>query len=100
MEEVIITNHAFERAKERLRWNNKVLIKMANKSFFDGIKHKDTNGKLNKYITKLWYDYKHCNNIRIYGENLFFFTDNKLITLYQLPNEFKAHAKIFKTKQP
>ena len=50
---VIITDHAYERAKERLRWNAKVLDKMAEKSFLEGIKHGETKGSLNRYIVKL-----------------------------------------------
>jgi len=90
---VLITEHAFDRAKERLSWNNKVLSKMAEKAFMEGIKHKDTKGTLNRYVTKLWFSYKHCNNVRIYGENIFFFCDNRLITLYQLPNYLRKHVK-------
>lgn len=91
---VIITKHAYERAKERLRWKHKVLDKMAEKAYLDGIKHKDTKGSLMKYLTKLWFKYKHCNNVRIYGENIYFFSDNVLITIYQLPNTFKKYLKI------
>jgi len=90
---VLITEHAYERAKERLNWKSKVLDKMAEKAFLEGIKHKDTKGSLIRYLTKLWFNYKHCNNVRIYGENIFFFCDNRLITLYQLPNHLRKHVK-------
>lgn len=90
---VLITEHAYERAKERLSWKSKVLDKMAEKAFLEGIKHKDTKGSLNRYVTKLWFSYKHANNVRIYGENIFFFCDNRLITLYQLPNDLRKHVK-------
>lgn len=43
---VLITEHAYERAKERLKWKSKVLDKMAEKAFLEGIKHKDTKGSL------------------------------------------------------
>ncbi len=88
-----VTEHAYERAKERLGWKSKVLEKMAEKAFLEGIKHKDTKGSLMRYMTKLWFKYKHCNNVRIYGENIFFFCDNKLITVYQLPNDLRKHVK-------
>lgn len=90
---VIITNHAYERAKERLRWKSNTVDKMAEIALKNGIKHTDTKGMLNKYITKLWFRYKHANNIRIYGENIFFFNNNILVTLYQLPNELRKHVK-------
>lgn len=93
---MIITNHAYERARERLRWSPSVLDKMAEKAFNEGVRHSDTKGALNKYITKLWFDYKQCNNIRIHGENMFFFAGETLITLYQMPNHFKKHTKRIK----
>lgn len=90
---VIITKHAYDRAKERLKWKSKVLNKMAEKAFLEGIRHKDTKGSLMRYLTKLWFNYKHCNNVRIYGENIFLFCDNRLITIYQLPNDLRKHVK-------
>lgn len=90
---VLITEHAYDRAKERFGWKSKVLDKMAEKAFLEGIKHKNTKGSLMRYLTKLWFKYKHCNNVRIYGENIFFFCDNRLITVYQLPNDLRKHVK-------
>lgn len=90
---VQVTEHAYQRAKERLSWNHKVCDKMSEKAFLEGIKHKDTKGSLHRYVTKLWFSYRHANNVRIYGENIFFFCDNRLITLYQLPNDLRKHVK-------
>jgi len=89
----IVTEHAYEKAKERLNWKGKVLDKMAQKAFDKGIQHKDTKGTLKKYITKLWFNYKHCNNVRIYGENIYFFCGEKLITLYRLDTKLIKHLK-------
>lgn len=91
-----ITDHAYKKAKERLSWKSKVLDKMAQKAFDEGIHHKDTKGTLNKYITKLWFRYKSCNNVRIYGENIYFFCGQKLITLYRLDRKLIKHLKYCK----
>lgn len=93
MDVLHITEHAYERAKERLSWNTKVLDKMAEKAYNEGIKHADTKGQLKKYVDKIWFKHKVCNNIRIYGENIFLFGNNRLITIYQLPNELRKHVK-------
>lgn len=95
-DEVTATNHAYERGKERFGWSEKVLVKMMKKAFNDGIQHKNTKGTLQRYITKLWFDYKHCNNVRIYGEVIFFFSDKKLITLYHLDPKLRKHLKYCK----
>ena len=90
---IIITNHAYQRAKERLRWSRDTINRMSEKAYESGIKHADTTGRLNKYITKLWFQRELANNIRIYGENIFFFTGNTLLTVHQIPNNLKNHIK-------
>lgn len=97
MESIVnITFHAYDRGRERYQWNNKTLLKMAEIAFLNGIKHSQTNGSLKKYIDKLWHQNKSVNNIRIYGQDIYFFHDNLLITLYQLPNAMKKHTKRYK----
>lgn len=90
---VRITDHAYDRAKERLSWKPGVLDKMTEKAYLEGIKHKDTKGQLNKYITKIWFKHKNANNIRIYGENIYLFCDNILVTVYQLPGNLRQYIK-------
>lgn len=93
MNEITITKHAYSRAKERLNWKKVVLDKMSKRAYDSGVTHSQTGGALNRYITKLWAEYKTANNIRIYGEHIFLFCGHKLITLYRVPNKFKNHLK-------
>ena len=44
----IATEHAYDRAKERLNWKSKVLDKMMQKAYEEGIQHKDTKGSLKR----------------------------------------------------
>lgn len=91
---VIVTKHAYDRAKERFKWNTKTVNKMALKALKEGTEHHETKGKFKKYISSLWARNEVCNNIRIYGENLYLFTDNILITLYRCPQEYIKYLKI------
>lgn len=95
-EGIIITDHAYTRAKERLSLNKKALDRLALTAFQKGIKQADTVGQLQKYIAKLWFEHKKANNIRIYGEVIYFFSGNTLITLYLVPNEFRRVLKHFR----
>ncbi len=95
-DEAIITDHAYLRAKERLSLNKKSLDRLADVAYNKGIKHSDIKGQLKKYIDKLYFEYKTANNIRIYGEFIFLFSKNTLITLYQVPNEFRRMLKHFR----
>lgn len=88
-----ITNHAYERAKDRLSLRQESFDRLAEKAMSEGIKHSDTKGRLNRYLTKLWAQNKQANNIRVYGENVFLFIDTKLVTVFQIPNELRKYLK-------
>lgn len=94
--QIIITDHAYDRANERLSLTKDSFARLAMKAFELGITHADAKGRLRKYMDSLWFKYKSANNVKIYGENLFFFKDNLLITTYQIPHELKKFLKISK----
>lgn len=86
----ILTNHSIERARERLSLKRRSLERLANKALSKGIRHAETNGSLKRYISVLWENSgEKINNARILGEVIFLFIDKTLITLYQLPLEFR-----------
>lgn len=93
MSGVTITGHAYDRAKERINLNRKAIDKIADKAYNEGIKHGDCKGRLRKFIDKLYLEYRSANNIRIFGEFIFLFSGNTLITLYRLPNDLKKLAE-------
>lgn len=91
---VHVTEHAFEKGKERLSLNKKSLEKLANLAFDKGLKHSDMKAYLKKYIDKMYFRNKSANNIRVYGEVLFIFVEDRLVTLYQLPQNLKKYIKL------
>ncbi len=93
METIVITEHAYSRAKERLSLNAKSFNRLAITAFEKGLKHCETKGRLKRYIDSLWFKHKTASNIRIYGENIFFFAGSTLITVHQLSTELKKHVK-------
>lgn len=91
-----ITNHGYDRLDERVGLNPKAAEKLALKAFEHGIKHSDTTGSLNKYLTNIYLSHKTANNCRIYGEHVYLFQNTLLITAYHLKNEYKKTVrKIF-----
>jgi hypothetical protein len=94
-----ISKHAEERANERLGLPIKPFEKLANKALSNGIKHSDTVGRLNKYITSLFFYNKSANNTRIYGEFIYLFNNETLITVLNLPNNFKSLANKLRNEQ-
>lgn len=91
--EIKITRHAYKRAKERFQWKKSVLKKMSTLAMREGMSHGDTRGQLNLFITKLYKERRTANNIKIYGQDLFLFSGNTLITVYRVPNEYLGHIK-------
>ena len=88
-----VTKHANKRIRERCGINKKSCDRVAEKALTQGIPHGRTKGKLNKYITKLYFGGKAANNIRVYGEKVFIFHDDTLITVMQIPHEITKDMK-------
>lgn len=80
-----ISKHAKKRLKERCGFNIKSYEKMSDKAFEEGIKHSQTKGRLNKWITNLYFRNKNANNIRLYGDKAYIFANRTLITVIQIP---------------
>ena len=96
---IIITNHAYDRGKERIGLNNTALQKQAVKAYEQGVTHSETSGNLCKFIDKIFLSHKKANNIKILGEHIFLFQNNVLITVYQVPNSLKKSVhKVQKNK--
>ena len=93
---ITATQHAYDRARERFSWKPKTLDRMMEKAFESGVKHKDTKSALGKHISRLRKKYPFCNNVRIYGEDIYFFSGHKLITLYRLEQDFLKHLRYIK----
>jgi len=87
-----ITNHAYERARERCSLKEKSLNALATKAYEHGLHHKDTSGQLHKYITKLYLTHRNANQIRVYGEYVYIFNNQILITVFCIPNNLKKQV--------
>lgn len=83
------TKHSKKRIKERLGLSKNLTDKLAKKALEEGITHKETTGRLNKYIAGLYFYNKKANNIRIYNQKVYIFYNQKLITVHDLPTNLK-----------
>ena len=80
-----ISSHAKQRLRERCGFNKKTQERMAEKAFNEGITHKQTKGRLNKWVTSLFFKNSNANNIRIYGDNAYIFCGETLVTVIPVP---------------
>lgn len=89
-----ITDHASKRLKERCGFQKKSQDRMVQKALTNGITHAQTKGRLNKWITKLYFKKQTASNVRIYGEKCYLFDVNEtLITVMDIPNGLKKDLK-------
>src|SRR5665213_44865 len=95
---VALTEHACKRARQRFSWNASTLERMSKKAFESGLKRKNTNGLLKKYLDELWNEHKHANNFRLYGKTLFVFSNHRLLKVWHLPPDLRPLAKVFHSK--
>ena len=71
-----LTDHAVQRTKERVGLPKRSAEKNAQKALENGIRHCETKGSLNRYITALYWKQKTANNIRIYCNNVYIFNNS------------------------
>lgn len=89
-----VTEHAKKRLKERNGLNNKSIDRMVQKALQCGISHNQTKGKLNKWMTSLFFNNMTACNIKLYGDKAYLFTkDERLITVLQIPHNLVKDMK-------
>lgn len=88
-----ISKHAEERLKARCGFNKKTSERMAQKAFEEGITHSKTKGRLNKWVTSLYFRNKNANNIRLYGDKAYIFCGRTLVTVIQIPTTLMKDLK-------
>jgi hypothetical protein len=64
---------------------------MADKAFTDGIRHSDTRGRLNKWVTSLYFYNRTADNIRLYGDKAYIFAESTLVTVIQIPPDLRKY---------
>ena len=97
MSKVIVTNHAYDRMKERVGIGKKAADRLCKKAYSDGIGRDNAKGRLYRYITS---EMRNCHeksiNIRIYGEMVYCFLEDPdsvvLVTVFWLPAKLKKQA--------
>lgn len=83
---IAVTTHAKRRLKERCGVNKQSAVKMAERAFRQGISFDNAGDSIKKYISSVYLCHqKMCNNIRIYGDMVYIFDNQTLITVYPIP---------------
>lgn len=95
-----ITDHGYDRIDERVGLSGEASEKMAARAMELGISFDEATGQLKGYLTKLYLRHGKANNSRVYGEHVYLFCGDVLITVMHLPNNLKkVAAKIRRRKE-
>lgn len=86
---VIVTRHAADRMQERGGLNRKSIQRIANQVYSNGYPIERTKGRLRKWMYKISKSNPSAQNLRIYGDKLYIFSNDVLITVFNIPNNLK-----------
>ena len=90
---MIISDHAYKRIRERCGLPKKAVERSAMLALQKGLTHKESTGSLKRYFDYLFLSHRKGANIRLYGNHIYIFSRNCLITVLPLPNEHKKSLK-------
>lgn len=88
-----VTYHARKRMKGRMGANKSSVERMADIAYKKGIRHSDTTGDLHRWMDAQYLSERIANNMRIYGETLYIFRDQTLITVLHVPNKMRKQVR-------
>lgn len=88
-----LTRHAYERGKQRLGLPKRALDRLAPKALQHGTSARDYVGRMRRYLDSVYHYNERANNVRVYGEHVFVFDNDTLITVFPVPNDLRKAVK-------
>jgi hypothetical protein len=73
--------------------------RLARRALDCGICHGDTGGALKRYFDGLYLLHRTANNVRVYGNSVFIFNDETLITVMTLPPKYANDCKRIRNRK-
>ena len=100
MDDLIITNHAADRFRERVKLPKRAVTKNARLALEKGISQAEATGQLRKYIDNLYRnEAQQANNIRIYCGMVYIFYFDTLLTLFPVPKPLQKQAVLLQRQK-
>lgn len=88
-----LTKHSIARLEQRCGVSKKNAPKVAKRAFRTGITHAETHGNLHRFLDSLYLSQKKGTNMRIYGNAVFVFKEDVLITVINIPENLMKEVK-------
>ena len=94
-----LTKHSISRLAQRCGISKKNAPIVARRAFKTGITHTETHGNLHRFLDSLYLSQKKGTNMRIYGNAVFVFREDTLITVINIPDNLMDDVKKIKEKK-
>ena len=88
-----LTKHAVSRMKERCGVTKANAPKVARRAYRTGITHANTRGELHRYLDSIYLSQKKGTNMRVFGNAVYVFKRDVLITVIRIPDNILREAK-------
>lgn len=88
-----LTKHSISRLQQRCGVSKKNAMKVAKRAYRTGINHSQTHGNLHRFLDSLYLSQKKGTNMRIYGNAVFVFKEDVLITVINIPENLMKEVK-------
>jgi hypothetical protein len=88
-----VTDYARHRCRKRLGIPASASERMAAKAKAEGIPRTELSGGIRRYLDSRWVRHGRKNDIRVYGQDVFIFDDNRLVTAWPLPSRYRSYKK-------
>lgn len=89
----ILTKHSISRLEQRCGISKKNAPKVAKRAFRTGITHAETHGELHRFLDSIYLSQKKGTNMRIYGNAVYVFKGDVLITVIRIPDNLLTEIK-------
>lgn len=85
-----MTRHGGKRLKERAGFNKRAAARMASRALTDGLPREQARGALREFMDVLWSARHNSENMRVYGEFVYLFSGETLVTVLPLPQSIRV----------
>ena len=89
---MIVTRHADKRIRQRVGIPRRAIVPHVQKVFGCGTHRLSTKGNLYRYLDKKYHVNRSANNVVLHGLFIYFFRDDTLITVLDVPPSLRSHA--------
>ena len=88
-----LTKHSITRLEQRCGVSKKNAPTVAKRAFKRGITHAETHGELHRFLDSIYLSQKKGTNMRIYGNAVYVFKGDVLITVIRIPDNLLIEIK-------